>query len=331
MTSQLSVFDVPDDAEQLYRRVLRLPDHDLRRHAAELGWPMEKGQRALTALVHARLVRVAEDGRLIADHPRAALERLIEAEESRLDSRRRDLTSARNAIPGFTSDHQVGQQGPGPRQPTWESIPAMVAPSVVDYITRSTAGVIRNCVQSLDVGPAFEEENVRTGQAALSGGREQRTIYPLAGLSDPHSRDWIRSWAAVGEHQRVTDEPPSDFAVFGDEVLVAAEQWATVSGDYVVVRDPMVVAAFSALFDRVWADALPVPDEDAHAVADQRLLELMALGFKDEAIARYIGVSLRTVRRRIAALMDEHAVTTRFQLGMAAQRRGVLGGAGRHT
>ncbi|HET8599250.1 MAG TPA: hypothetical protein VFL99_02915 [Segeticoccus sp.] len=330
MTPQLSVLEVPADAEELYRRVLRMPNRDLRRHAAELGWPMEKGQEALTALVHARLVRVGEDGGLVADHPRAALERLIEAEESRLDSRRRDLSGARNAIAGFTSDHQVGQQGPGPRQPTWESIPAAVAPSVVDYITRSTTGVIRNCVHDVDIGPATEEENIRTGQAILAAGREQRTIYPMSVLSHAPARDWMRSWAAVGEQQRVSDDPPSDFAVFGEEVLVASEAWATTNGDYVVVRDPMVVAAFSALFDRLWAAALPLPDEDDTG-ADLRLLELMALGFKDEAIARYLGLSLRTVRRRIAGLMNDHAVSTRFQLGMAAQRRGVLDGAGRHT
>jgi len=38
-------------------------------------------------------------------------------------------------------------------------------------------------------------------------------------------------------------------------------------------------------------------------------------------IARHLGVSLRTVRRRVALLMDEAGVETRFQLGMAVARR----------
>ena len=37
---------------------------------------------------------------------------------------------------------------------------------------------------------------------------------------------------------------------------------------------------------------------------------------EDEAIARAQGVSLRTVRRRIADLMAEHGVDTRFQLAL---------------
>jgi DNA-binding NarL/FixJ family response regulator len=42
---------------------------------------------------------------------------------------------------------------------------------------------------------------------------------------------------------------------------------------------------------------------------------------KDEAIARYLGVSLRTVRRRVARLMAVNGVDTRFQLGWVLARR----------
>ena len=48
---------------------------------------------------------------------------------------------------------------------------------------------------------------------------------------------------------------------------------------------------------------------------DPKLVELLELGLKDEAIARYLGVSLRTVRRRVAHLMAVNGVDTRFQLG----------------
>ena len=60
------------------------------------------------------------------------------------------------------------------------------------------------------------------------------------------------------------------------------------------------------------------PAEDAH------LLALMAAGLKDEVVARQLGLSLRTVRRRIAHLMDELDADTRFQAGLEASRRGWL-------
>jgi DNA-binding NarL/FixJ family response regulator len=60
-------------------------------------------------------------------------------------------------------------------------------------------------------------------------------------------------------------------------------------------------------------------------VDERRLiLELLMLGTKDESIARQLGISLRTVRRRVAGLMDELGATTRFQAGLEAARRGLL-------
>jgi DNA-binding NarL/FixJ family response regulator len=51
------------------------------------------------------------------------------------------------------------------------------------------------------------------------------------------------------------------------------------------------------------------------------LLGLLVAGLKDETIARQLGVSLRTVQRRIAALMHELGARTRFQAGVAARDR----------
>ena len=45
------------------------------------------------------------------------------------------------------------------------------------------------------------------------------------------------------------------------------------------------------------------------------MLRLLVAGLKDEAIARYLGCSLRTVRRRVAGLMEHYGADTRFQLG----------------
>jgi DNA-binding NarL/FixJ family response regulator len=49
---------------------------------------------------------------------------------------------------------------------------------------------------------------------------------------------------------------------------------------------------------------------------------LLTAGVKDQAIARQLGVSLRTIRRRLANLMREAGAVSRFQLGMLAGRRG---------
>lgn len=58
--------------------------------------------------------------------------------------------------------------------------------------------------------------------------------------------------------------------------------------------------------------------------ATQRLLRLMRTGATDPAIARELGVSLRTLYRRIARLQSLLGVQSRFQLGVLAAELGWL-------
>ena len=57
---------------------------------------------------------------------------------------------------------------------------------------------------------------------------------------------------------------------------------------------------------------------------DARLMTLLAAGFKDDAIARQLALSSRTVGRRVAELMETLGARTRFQAGIHAQRRHLL-------
>jgi DNA-binding NarL/FixJ family response regulator len=80
-------------------------------------------------------------------------------------------------------------------------------------------------------------------------------------------------------------------------------------------------------FDLKWAQAAPwmpsgTPTPAKDDTQRQRILDALAAGLKDEAIARQLGVSVRTVRRHITALMQELGASTRFAAGVAAVRRG---------
>ncbi|GAA1139476.1 helix-turn-helix transcriptional regulator [Ornithinicoccus hortensis] len=61
---------------------------------------------------------------------------------------------------------------------------------------------------------------------------------------------------------------------------------------------------------------MPLDDRDV------RILGLLAAGATDQMIARSIGVSTRTVERRIRFLMEHLGGGTRFQAGVQAARRG---------
>ncbi|MEO8555693.1 MAG: hypothetical protein ABI474_03390 [Actinomycetota bacterium] len=332
MSPHLAIFDVSTDAEELYRRILRSGPTTLAPHAAELGWPLDHATAALESLINARLVRETADGKVLVEHPRPALERLLGNEEAKLDARRRELLEARVAIARFTAEHRAGGAAGGPTaaKPAWEVVSPQMAVSMVEHTLRSTTGLIRNSVLSLQAGPGLDEAGARMRRGVLARGREQRALYSVEALEDPAARRWVQAIADAGEQQRVCASPPSEFAIFGGDVVLAMAEWGSVESDHVVIRNPMLISAFTLMFDYAWDLAFPMPGDRRDIAQTRQLVTLLASGFKDEAIARYLGCGVRTVRRRVAELMDELGVETRFQLGAAAQRRGLLKPAADH-
>jgi DNA-binding CsgD family transcriptional regulator len=82
-------------------------------------------------------------------------------------------------------------------------------------------------------------------------------------------------------------------------------------------------------FESVWNLASPVDRPTHQSLAqpavtdeDRRLLAVMAAGATDQAISRQLHISVRTVQRRVRALMDRLDAGTRFQAGMNAAKRG---------
>jgi hypothetical protein len=139
----------------------------------------------------------------------------------------------------------------------------------------------------------------------------------------------VRERSAVGEHVRVLAHVPWRIAVLGDAAAMLPQDLAVPRGPVLVVRQQAVVKVFRQLFETMWDKAMAVPGLDGRrgdGGADDRqlLLDQLAGGAKDEQIARALGLGLRTVRRRVAELLDELGAESRFQAGAEAVRRGWL-------
>lgn len=263
------------------------------------------------------------------------LERHLDRENQRLDSRREELHEVREAIRELVLTQTPLR--PLSRHTDIEVVPSEVAADIIGglYDEVGPESCIRNVTQTFDTGPGIEDERVRDAQTRLAGGMEMRVIYPLSLLDSASGRRWVSVWAEAGERQRFVPEPPSEFFIAGEAAVLACSTWNDPDSDYILIRDPMIVQAFIALHDAVYAAGVPLQSSDSgkgrgprSGSEDERLIDLMALGLKDEAIARTMATSLRTVRRRIAALMDDEGVDTRFQLGAALQARGRLTAGG---
>jgi hypothetical protein len=97
------------------------------------------------------------------------------------------------------------------------------------------------------------------------------------------------------------------------------------------VRDGNLVRCLAGLFDKLWEGGTPFTAEQNgyEPVADDlryALAQLMADGLTDEVIARRLGMSVRTCRRHVAALLRSLDSISRFQAGV--QAAGWLGRGG---
>lgn len=158
----------------------------------------------------------------------------------------------------------------------------------------------------------------------LAAGRRSRAIYPAAVLEE--APEVIRSRAEKGELIRIAASVPARMVIFGEQAALIPDRWGENTGRRLIVREHFLVAALTALFQSAWDRAIAVPGLEASAEDDlgarRLLLHQLTRGAKDEQIARALGVSLRTVRRRVADIMEDLGATSRFQAGVEAVRRG---------
>jgi DNA-binding NarL/FixJ family response regulator len=101
----------------------------------------------------------------------------------------------------------------------------------------------------------------------------------------------------------------------------------------VIVHSSGLLDALLALFDHYWDASTPLSldndggngsQEGRLDSGDLRILSLLISGVTDETIARQLNISLRTVRRRIQAMMHVANAQNRAQLGWHAARNGWL-------
>lgn len=170
-----------------------------------------------------------------------------------------------------------------------------------------------------------EPEMALAVSVAAQAGRRVRAIYPARALQEAPAI--LSGRAAIGERIRVLPEVPTRMAIVGATRAMIPDLLGVGSKRTILIRQQGIVQAMTAWFNELWDSATAVTTLDrGEARPDLRrlLLTQLAAGAKDEQIARTLNLSLRTVRRRIATLMSDLGVDTRFQAGAEAARRGWL-------
>lgn len=161
----------------------------------------------------------------------------------------------------------------------------------------------------------------------LRAGGQVRAVYETA------AADHAAPFIAAGEMARVLPSLPTKLLLIDDRMAVVPLHSTpdTPSSSFVIVHQSALLNALAGLFESMWSDALPLDPAGSGTGAtgcpgpdptERRILGLMNAGLPDEAIARHLGLSHRTLQRRIRDLMERLHAATRYQLGAQAVAQG---------
>lgn len=317
--ARLRVFGVGPQAERVYRLVLRHGEKSLESISDLVGMPLPDLRREVDRLAELRLLRVVEE-QVRPEPPDLALGRLVNEHQERLHAQDQALTQVRAAISQYVLDHESGLEG------SW-------APVLVDAIdVGDLLGTMETLVHNSHGQLRFmrpDQWSLPSGLRmdaivleALEAGRSSRVIYPDVLRDDVPDAIAVR--ASAGEEVRVLPRVPVRLAIFGSDAAILPEHFDHTPGRRLVVRHHALVQSLIDLFDLYWSRGVAVAGLGAPPVAadTRQLLVMLADGAKDEQMARAMGLSLRTVRRRVATLQAELDARSRFQAGVEAVRRG---------
>jgi DNA-binding CsgD family transcriptional regulator len=320
----LEALGVPDVEETVYLRLLQRPGRTSREIAAELNLGQTRVSQAISDLEHRGLVDElgTQPQHWSAVPPDVAIESLVLRREE-------ELHRTRGRINELMKTYRRGQAAPGAA----ELVEVITGREAINSRWRQMRSGAREQVWLFDKAPYVESDSTdhELELNLLAKGVSYRAIYECSCLREPGRLNMISTLVEAGEHACMLPELPFKLAIV-DRRWALVPMYAGAELDSALVVQPSsLLDALASMFELHWRKGMPIPDPerpwpngDVPADLDRRLLALLAAGFTDESMARQLGISVRTVQRRVRALMDRLEARTRFQAGIQAARAGWL-------
>lgn len=159
----------------------------------------------------------------------------------------------------------------------------------------------------------------------------ERYLVNASLMDDPEAMVELQRRADAGASVRIAREVPFGLMTIDKQLVVCdSTRYSDDAGGSFVHTGGPGVAALVSLVETLLAGAAPLSPTNAAGAGsadhplnprDRRILGLLAVGATDQQIARSLGISTRTVERRVRTIMDAVGAGTRFQAGVLAAQR----------
>jgi sugar-specific transcriptional regulator TrmB/DNA-binding CsgD family transcriptional regulator len=312
-------------AESTYLALVRQGGASVGQLAERAGLTLARVRRAVTALEREGFVHRTPPPheRVVAVPPELAVEQLIRR-------RQEELERTREAA------HRLAMeaQGQATNRRTEELIEIVSGRAAVGLAFERVQRAARREMRVLVAPPYLVSAGVnRTQLDREAAGVSYRAVYDPVALIDPEFAVIVATHVRAGERARLVEALPTKLAVADRELALLPLSWTTSAHDAALLVHPCgLLDALVALFETVWSQATPLSMVGTERVAaslgisadDRHLLSLLVAGLTDEAVGARLGMSRRTVVRRVQVLMERTNSRSRLQLGWQAHERGWL-------
>ncbi|MFE3788212.1 hypothetical protein [Streptomyces goshikiensis] len=345
----LRVLGLDAGTESVYRLMLEHPSWGVDALAEALGAARADVLTALDRLADLALLRAAADTepdtgsdddagsdgtrgpttlRLVP--PQTGLAALLARREEELRRTQLEVDATRAAVADLLADYTA--QG---RESATGAVERFTGPDAVrrclEHLTLHAAADLRVFAPTGTGENAPWELDVSLYEDRIAQGVRVRVLHLDSTAGSPERRRAMRRLAQAGAEIRTVPSLPLHMSIADGESALLSTSAHTARQGAVLIREPSALVGLHALFSHLWDEGTSpaAAANDAGEAADysaqeRALLRFLADGLTDEAVARKLGISLRSERRMISGLSERFGAHSRFQLGLQAAQRGLL-------
>ncbi|MFD7442110.1 helix-turn-helix transcriptional regulator [Streptomyces sp. NPDC059909] len=259
--------------------------------------------------------------------PAVALHQLIHPIEREIQERRRLTTSLTDAFEPFMT---ISAHDPS----TTHAITVLEGLSLINA---TLDRVIDECTEELLTvqpgsgrRPATLQDGLRRVEILVDRGVRMRTLYQHTARHHPATMAYVERVAPYGAEVRTLEEIIDRLIIVDRKVaFIPARSDRRVALE---LRHEGLVQYLVGVFEQFWLHGVPwddqvvsyTPELDGISGVQRSIAKLLVEGHVDEAIARRLGMNVRTCRTHIAKLASTLGSGSRAQLGYLIAQSGIL-------
>jgi DNA-binding CsgD family transcriptional regulator/sugar-specific transcriptional regulator TrmB len=319
--------------ESVYRHDVMCPGSSTREASRATGLPEEVINLSRDRLIAVGLLRIEPSGevRAIPNGPAALTEQLqiqLEAEHAR---KRSDLMKTESELTRLINEQFLASRQAGSLQV--DRIPSRDAANVriTELMCNAQDEVVRLDPGSPKPSDGRTDPTILAEIKASRRGVSVRTICSPTHVSDPFLRRSLDCQVDADIRIRVMSSPDISMIIVDRRVAVLTDHRRVGNRGALLVRDGLLVYTLRSIFETWWVQATDLGfflvDSETRPFGEvtgeeRAMLHLLGCGYKDETVAKTLGISVRTVRRKVSDVQRRMPASSRFQAGVRAARRG---------